>query len=682
MASPSKVKFAYRPLVEPDAIRLVVLHPAQELSAPLQCSIEHTTLSHYDQDLAEHYIALSYVWGDTDDHQAITIDGFLVDVTASLGSALCHIRDNTRPIHIWADAICINQTDVAERNQQVRQMASVYAVAHHTIIFLGPSNDQIDSSFDLLQSISRRPTDLIAPTKLPNPNALKEVRSTLQKDVLKRPWFTRVWVFQEFVLARDPWVQCGGKRVRWDDLCKSSIWTEDGTRKPGVEGSLMEMVSEGYIKGNEALQRLVKMHKARHAFHDQKRGNRTGNTLLNLLTERRGLGASDARDMIYAHLGLASDYASQKFLFDVDYSKSPGEVFTEVAQFFLEMHKDYRILDYLEDRDPASHRRDLASWAPDWTIKNCLLPAKDFWLGYDGVNCQPAPRFYVSISNDKAAQLICRGTIIGRVVQIGGKVLSFPKLQDLNVRRAWDGYLVGGNDESQEGESDALHFEKYRIYGVDADSDDERRGHKVLETLLDNWAHAIGLQIKPGPWPNDFTYAPNPYREYARALGHIIKSSEAGCPGRSVHPLEWISAYHFLYSDSSSYDQFNLAKEPTSANLTQITDVLEGRRICALDIDIAYENIKAKSSQLLSADMKLPYENLISAPRWTKVGDVIVALQGSTSTFVIRPTTLGENPSTNNKDQYYEILGQCMLCAMLKGRLEGDVFWNENFVLV
>jgi len=145
------------------------------------------------------------------------------------------------------------------------------------------------------------------------------------------------------------------------------------------------------------------MHTARHAFQDQKRGNSTGNTLLNLLTERRGLGASDARDMIYAHLGLASDYASQKFLFDVDYSKSPGEVFTEVAQFFLKMHKDYRLLDCLEDRNPTNRRRGLASWAPDWTTKNSLLPAKGLWLGHGEVKCQPAPRFYVSISNEKIA---------------------------------------------------------------------------------------------------------------------------------------------------------------------------------------------------------------------------------------------------------------------------------------
>jgi hypothetical protein len=683
MASQERASFAYQPLVEPDAIRLIVLQPAQALSAPLQCNIEHTTLSKEDRELAEHYIALSYVWGDTADSRTVTVDGFLMDVTASLESALCHIRDKTRTLRVWADAICINQSDVAERNQQVRQMASVYSTAHHTIIFLGTSNAQIDSSFDLLQSISRRPVGLIVPPELVDQNALQLLKSTVQKDVLKRAWFTRVWVFQELVLSQNPWVQCGGKRIRWDDLCNFSILAGDGTPKLNITGSGMELIRDGNFKGNDALQRLGRMQRARHAFQDQKRGTSTGNTLLDLLIERRGLGASDARDMIYAHLGLATDYTSQKFPLDVDYSKSAGEVFTELARFFLEMHKDYRILDYLEGPNQAKRRRGLASWAPDWTVKNSLLVARDIWLEHDANYCQLQPRFYLSISNDKTTQLICKGTVIGRVVQIGAKVLSFPKSQEPEIKRAWDSFLVGGNNKIQESEGAALYSEKYRIYGAEGESYDERRGHKVLEMLLDDWAHEIGLLIKAEPWSDELTYAPDTYRGYARALGHMIQSLEAdyAAAGWSVRPLQWISAYHFLYGEPSAYDQFNLVKEPSLADLTQITDVLEGRRVCAFDIDPAYHNVKAESSQSHNAGMRLPYEHLVSAPRWTQVGDVIAFLQGSQRTFVIRPSTRRKASPTNNIDKHYELVGQCLLCTLSKRRLRGPFFWDESFAL-
>ena len=42
--------------------------------------------------------------------------------------------------------------------------------------------------------------------------------STQLLDILEGPWFTRVWVFQELLLSRDPWLQCGSQRIRWGEL--------------------------------------------------------------------------------------------------------------------------------------------------------------------------------------------------------------------------------------------------------------------------------------------------------------------------------------------------------------------------------------------------------------------------------------------------------------------------------
>lgn len=40
------------------------------------------------------------------------------------------------------------------------------------------------------------------------------------RDILDREWFRRVWIFQELIRSRDPWVQVGQTRVRWDRLCQ------------------------------------------------------------------------------------------------------------------------------------------------------------------------------------------------------------------------------------------------------------------------------------------------------------------------------------------------------------------------------------------------------------------------------------------------------------------------------
>jgi len=66
--------YQYELLVEEGAIRLLELKPAQDLQAKLECSMVHKTLSECDDDLAGHYTALSYVWGDPMKVKSISIE--------------------------------------------------------------------------------------------------------------------------------------------------------------------------------------------------------------------------------------------------------------------------------------------------------------------------------------------------------------------------------------------------------------------------------------------------------------------------------------------------------------------------------------------------------------------------------------------------------------------------------
>jgi hypothetical protein len=111
MSSPSTCAgYEYQPLIEENAIRLIFLQPSQDSSTPIKCSIKHSTLSHYDHELVDHYIALSYVWGDPNDTRTIFVDAKPVKVTTNLASALCHLREQEpgRVLCLWADALCIN----------------------------------------------------------------------------------------------------------------------------------------------------------------------------------------------------------------------------------------------------------------------------------------------------------------------------------------------------------------------------------------------------------------------------------------------------------------------------------------------------------------------------------------------------------------------------------------------
>jgi hypothetical protein len=47
---------------------------------------------------------------------------------------------------MWADGICINQNDDVEKSKQVAMIGEIYAGAHKTIIYLGPSENGLYKS--------------------------------------------------------------------------------------------------------------------------------------------------------------------------------------------------------------------------------------------------------------------------------------------------------------------------------------------------------------------------------------------------------------------------------------------------------------------------------------------------------------------------------------------------------
>lgn len=109
-------KYRYAPLLEPDAFRIIVLRPSPSISSPLACNLNYSTLSHYDNSVIDNYVALSYVWGDASDRRTISVDGKALSITANLDSSLRYIRDSERDMEVWADGICIGQSDIVDKN--------------------------------------------------------------------------------------------------------------------------------------------------------------------------------------------------------------------------------------------------------------------------------------------------------------------------------------------------------------------------------------------------------------------------------------------------------------------------------------------------------------------------------------------------------------------------------------
>jgi Heterokaryon incompatibility protein (HET) len=337
----SGASLGYRSLLYADSFRLLLVQPAAALEADLECSLLHTTLSECDYDLIDPYTALSYVWGDITHTGMIRIDGHDVTVTATLEAALRDLRDGIRVRRVWADALCIDQSNIAERNQQVALMGRIYSTAHHTVIHLGTLTKEADR---VLRAISPGLGGV-------NCDALSEdedgasVVELAQHDLLTRPWFTRVWIFQELVLSKDPWVQCGNMRVRWTDFCN-------------------HLAPYGGERAFGNLQILAEMNMYRQNVHPH--GAAVG-TLFDLLISRRGLGATDPRDFIYAHLGLASDAERVSQYVEVDYTKPVGDTFGRAARYIFNTMGAVTAFSHIDNIVLAERRDGLPSWAPDWS---------------------------------------------------------------------------------------------------------------------------------------------------------------------------------------------------------------------------------------------------------------------------------------------------------------------------
>jgi hypothetical protein len=334
----SLTSFKYKILVESDSFRIILLEPSVSHDAPLQCKLLHTTLSLCDRDIIDHYTALSYVWGDATQRGQISIEDVAVDITATLEAALRDLRDRNRAVRVWADALCINQGDNDEKAIQVGLMAKIYGTAHHTVVHLGPRTTNADVVLTIAPSNT---TGTVS-------NHYSWLQAeTAGDEILKLTWFSRVWIFQELVLSSDPWVQMGDLRARWKDVC-SILLAKDAQTIQGV---------------NAVRRKVLKDMDESRSYQSRK--------IMDLLLSRRGLGATNPRDMIFGHWSMASDRSELEEYVKIDYSKSCEVIYENVARYLLDHVAPYApdvFFQHLDNVEPASRRQNLASWAPDWSI--------------------------------------------------------------------------------------------------------------------------------------------------------------------------------------------------------------------------------------------------------------------------------------------------------------------------
>jgi hypothetical protein len=125
-------------------IRLLELLPSEASDARIQCRLRHYLLFPIQPKWKQDFHALSYTWGNGDQDRFIVIDGKGFLVAENLQLALWRLRLPDRSVFLWIDAICINQRDILEKQEQISMMGNIYSIATNVLVWLGEEADNSD----------------------------------------------------------------------------------------------------------------------------------------------------------------------------------------------------------------------------------------------------------------------------------------------------------------------------------------------------------------------------------------------------------------------------------------------------------------------------------------------------------------------------------------------------------
>lgn len=323
--------YTYRPLETPTTIRILRLS-AGDGDEPLKGQIIHTDLNN-DRVLVP-FEAISYVWGRPElTHSLSTPDG-TIKITPSLAGALKQIRDTSSHRDLWADAVCINQKDPLERGHQVKIMGRIYSVAQQVLIWLGPDQNAMAAKLLPYENEKMKWSTRDRGLNL-------HWFHTIEEELGSLDWFSRVWVVQEFLLARKALFLWGHTRI-------TTATVRSLVRRSTV-----------YWLHVEA--------------RDLTRERRSNASFLDILHRSRHLKCTDDRDRIYALLSyqINSNVPLDPFQeairrIEPNYQLPIENILCNFARVCAENRELESLLGYAGLREPRNLQ--LPSWVPDWRV--------------------------------------------------------------------------------------------------------------------------------------------------------------------------------------------------------------------------------------------------------------------------------------------------------------------------
>ncbi|RSL66691.1 hypothetical protein CEP51_012780 [Fusarium floridanum] len=324
---------------KPYYTRILTLFPG-DMDAPLFCTMQIIDLNHAPFA----FEALSYVWGKAKSTEPLFCDDGHLEITVNLDKALRHLRLSSMRRKLWVDAICIDQTDLAERARQVQYMRLVYKRAARVIVWLGGKQDWTETAIafakelvslkaDFIQNLDLASHGEVSPTADPAADTEQGRRSdafSLLSNVYKSnqegadalsklfgcEYFTRVWY------APTQWLRCLEKLtqliIRMARCIQEVVASSYSIVKlADLEIDMKDLLSlltlvldrRGLVLEPTPLQLWRMVYEMPFLYEQLKYSPLEGSIgkMLVVLTSIRDFGATDPRDRIFAILGITDE---------------------------------------------------------------------------------------------------------------------------------------------------------------------------------------------------------------------------------------------------------------------------------------------------------------------------------------------------------------------------------------
>ncbi|KAH8896543.1 hypothetical protein GQ53DRAFT_613319, partial [Thozetella sp. PMI_491] len=321
----------YPDTLRPDEIRLVTMHPVDDPTMPL-----HVTLETFSEDTCPEYEAISYTWGGEQDNyirsQPIYVGPYwdVLFQTQNCVDMLRFVRPWRGIRTIWVDALCINQMNTQERSQQVAKMDLIFQNCSKVVMYAGPDlaplTPRVFPRRRPLHDLGRE-QQLVA-TETPSLTAGLG-------SLLRRRYFSRVWVVQELLRSRLVVIHVDGIEY-WADS-RDSTELSRGIEWDKTAAPWFQHVASGHSFGFGSILEGLEL---------------TANSR-----------AQDPRDKLFAVAGLLWYRGRERKTLQPDYSLSLQHVF---IGFFAYCIIDLEAVHLLIHARGTADESSLPTWIPAW----------------------------------------------------------------------------------------------------------------------------------------------------------------------------------------------------------------------------------------------------------------------------------------------------------------------------